>query len=125
MRGRLGIIGARSASTFITRSSSGMFGSRDWSVMLPLPIGLLVRSVRVGAGRQLGGAVGCPRFGTGSARGPKVRAGAPARQLDVRWEYGPPCRHGPGIRKPRVSGAFGDAGGGTRTPDTRIMIPLL
>ena len=28
-------------------------------------------------------------------------------------------------RKPRLSGAFSDAGGGTRTPDTRIMIPLL
>jgi DNA transposition AAA+ family ATPase len=28
-------------------------------------------------------------------------------------------------KKPRVCGAFVDAGGGTRTPDTRIMIPLL
>jgi hypothetical protein len=29
------------------------------------------------------------------------------------------------MKKPRLSGAFSDAGGGTRTPDTRIMIPLL
>jgi hypothetical protein len=28
-------------------------------------------------------------------------------------------------RRPRLSGAFADAGGGIRTPDTRIMIPLL
>jgi hypothetical protein len=28
-------------------------------------------------------------------------------------------------RKPRDCRAFADAGGGTRTPDTRIMIPLL
>ena len=28
-------------------------------------------------------------------------------------------------KKPRKNGAFRDAGGGTRTPDTRIMIPLL
>jgi hypothetical protein len=28
-------------------------------------------------------------------------------------------------RKPRFCGASVDAGGGTRTPDTRIMIPLL
>ena len=33
------------------------------------------------------------------------------------------CGSTPGREKRGEDGAFGDAGGGTRTPDTRIMIP--